>query len=133
MNTEKQDIQSEADIEQLVGQFYDRLRQDALLSPIFNEVAQVDWAHHTPRLVGFLSTILLSSEQYRENLVLPHLSLGHKTSIQSVHFERWLTLFTQTVDELFAGNRAEQAKIQAQSIAIVVQSKLYAAGLLHHP
>lgn len=131
MNTDKQDIQSAADIEQLVGQFYGRVRQDALLGPIFDGVAQVDWAHHIPRLVGFWSTILLDWEQYRGNPVVPHLTLGRKTPIRLVHFERWLALFVQTVDELFAGDRAEQAKIRAQSIAVVLQSKLHAAGLLH--
>lgn len=133
MNTNKPDIRSEADIGQLVGQFYGRVRQDTLLSPIFDGVAQVDWTHHIPRLVGFWSTILLGSEQYRANPVLPHLALGHKIVIRSAHFERWLALFTQTVDELFVGDRAEQAKIRAQSIAVVLQSKLHTAGLLHHP
>lgn len=132
MNTEKQDIQSEADIEQLVGQFYGRVRQDVLLGPIFDGVAQVDWAHHIPRLIGFWSTILLGSEQYRGDPVGPHLALGRETPIRSAHFERWLALFTQTVDELFAGDRAEEAKIRAQSIAVVLQSKLHAAGLLQH-
>lgn len=133
MDTDKKDIQSEADIERLVGQFYSRVRQDALLGPIFDGVAQVDWAHHIPRLIGFWSTILLGSGQYTGNPVVPHLALGHKTSIRSVHFERWLALFTQTVDDLFTGEQAEQAKIRAQSIAVVLQSKLRTAGLLHHP
>ena len=133
MDTEKRDIQSEADISQLVGRFYGRVRQDMLLGPVFNDVAQVDWVHHIPRLVDFWSTILLGSGQYQGNVVLPHLALDHKTTIRSVHFEQWLALFKQTVDELFAGDRAEQAKIRAQSIAVVLQSKLHTAGLLHHP
>ena len=130
MNTEKHDITSEVDIEQLVGQFYSRVREDALLGPIFDDVAQVDWAHHIPRLVGFWSTVLLGSDQYKNNPVPVHLALAQKTPIQFIHFERWLSLFKQTVDDLFAGERAEQAKIRAQSIAIVLQSKLYGAGLL---
>jgi hemoglobin len=130
MDTQKQDIQSEADIDQLVGQFYGRVRQDTLLGPIFDDVAQVDWAHHIPRLTGFWSTVLLGSEQYKSNPVLPHLALGHKTSLHSIHFERWLSLFSQTVDDLFTGEQAEQAKMRAQSIAIVLQSKLHVAGLL---
>ena len=129
MNTEKQDIESEADIEKLVGQFYSLVRQDALLGPIFDDVARVDWVHHIPRLVGFWSTVLLGSEQYRSNPVPVHVALAQKTPIQSIHFERWLSLFKQTVDDLFAGERAEQAKIRAQSIAIVLQSKLYTVGL----
>ncbi len=62
MMTNKHDIQSTADIEQLVGQFYGRVRRDATLGPIFDVVAQVDWEHHIPRLVGFWSTVLLGSD-----------------------------------------------------------------------
>lgn len=133
MTLPKHDIQSEADIAQLVGQFYGLVRQDTLLGPIFDDVAQVDWAHHIPRLVGFWSTVLLGSAQYTGNPVLPHLALARKIPVQASHFERWLLLFRQTVDELFVGERAEQAKIRAQSIAIVLQSKLYTAGLLPEP
>lgn len=133
MAINKDDIRSTADIEELVGQFYGKVRQDALVGPIFDVVAQVDWERHIPRLVGFWSTILLGSDEYRGNPVLPHLALGHKTTIRSAHFDQWLTLFRQTVDDLFVGERAEQAKIRAQSIALVLQSKLHAAGVLHHP
>ncbi|MFD2933491.1 group III truncated hemoglobin [Spirosoma flavum] len=83
--------------------------------------------------MAFWSTVLLGAEQYKGNPFLPHLELGNKTAIHTVHFQRWLSLFNQTVDELFAGDRAEMAKIRAQSIAVALQSKLYVAGLLHHP
>jgi hemoglobin len=132
MIIDKHDIQSTTDVEELVRQFYGKVRQDVMLGPVFNVVAQVDWAHHIPRLVGFWSTVLLGSEEYKGNPVLPHLALGHKTPIGPVHFKQWLALFIQTVDELFVGERAEQAKIRAQSIAIVLQTKLHAAGLLDH-
>lgn len=133
MNEVLHDIESEADIARLVGQFYDRVRRDAELGPIFTDVAQVDWSHHIPRLVGFWSTVLLGTGQYRGNPVQPHLELGTKTALHTAHFERWLALFGQTVDALFAGDRAEMAKMRAQSIATVLQSKLYVAGALHHP
>lgn len=127
------DIESEADVNRLVGQFYDRIQQDPDLGPIFNGVAQVDWAHHLPKIAGFWSTVLLGTGQYKDNPVTAHLALGQKTALHSAHFERWVGLFTQTVDELFRGERAELAKMRAQSIAVVLQTKLYGAGLLHHP
>ena len=133
MTTTRHDIDTEADITRLVNQFYERVRQDVELGPIFTGVARVDWSHHIPRLIGFWSTVLLGTEQYKGNPVLPHIELAQKTAIRSAHFERWLALFTQTVDDLFIGDRAELAKMRAQSIAMVLQSKLYGAGLLRHP
>ena len=66
MDSQKQDIRSEADISQLIEQFYGRVREDTLLGPIFDGVAQVDWAHHIPRLVSFWSTVLLGSPDSAE-------------------------------------------------------------------
>ncbi|MDB5241965.1 MAG: sec-independent protein translocase TatC, partial [Spirosoma sp.] len=74
MSIDKHDIQSTHDVEELVGQFYGKIRQDVMLGPVFDVVAQVDWEHHIPRLVGFWSTVLLGSDQYRGNPVLPHLA-----------------------------------------------------------
>jgi len=124
------DIVTEADITQLVGQFYDRVRRDDVLGPIFNEVAQVDWVRHIPHIATFWSTVLLGTEQYKANPIPAHLELGRKTAIRPAHFDQWLRLFTQTVDDLFSGERAELAKVRAQSIAVVLQTKLYAEGLL---
>lgn len=129
----KHDIESEADVAQFVTLFYSRIRQDATLGPIFDGVARVNWPTHIPKITDFWTTILLGTEHYKGNPVLPHLELGRKTPIHSAHFEQWLALFIKTVDELFAGDRAEVAKMRAQSIAVVLQSKLYAEGLLHHP
>ena len=124
------DIETEADITQLVEQFYNRVQQDGALGPIFNDVARVDWSRHIPLLVGFWSSVLLGTNTYKGNPIPPHLEVGQQTAIQPAHFEQWLRLFTSTVDELFTGERAELAKIRAQSIATVLQTKLYAAGLL---
>ena len=128
----KSDIESEADIAELVTLFYSRIRQDAELGPIFDDVARVNWPHHIPKIIDFWTTVLLGSERYKGNPVVPHLELGEKTPIHSVHFEQWLRLFTKTVDELFTGERAGMAKMRAQSIAVVLQSKLHGAGLLHY-
>ncbi|HEX8327628.1 MAG TPA: hypothetical protein VF629_08810 [Hymenobacter sp.] len=42
------DLSTEADIVKLVDTFYARVNEDALLRPVFNDVAQVDWATHLP-------------------------------------------------------------------------------------
>lgn len=106
-------IEDRKDIELLVNSFYDKVRKDQLIGPIFNDVAKVDWEEHLPKLYNFWSDLLLGEDTYRGRPFPPHMKLN----LQGVHFERWLSLFVQTVDEHFAGLKAEEAKTRALRIA----------------
>ena len=64
------DLETEADIIQLVDAFYARVNADALLRPIFNDVAQVDWASHLPTMYDFWSSVLLGWAFAGESLSL---------------------------------------------------------------
>ena len=114
------DIQTEADVKTLVDTFYDKVNADALLAPVFNDFAHVDWPAHLPRMYDFWSGLLLHTSRYRGQPFLKHLPLP----ITGPHFQRWLGLFTLTVDELFAGPVASEAKLRAQNIARVFESRL---------
>ena|SRR5688572_4361461 len=114
------DIQTRNDIITLVNSFYDKVKMDALLGPVF---AHVDWPHHLPTMYDFWSSMLLGDQTYSGNPLQKHLSLP----IDSNHFNQWLLLFTKTVNENFEGEKAEEVKIRAQSIAKVFQFKM---GLL---
>jgi hemoglobin len=113
----KQDIISRTDIERLVDRFYDKVKSDSLLAPVFTHV---DWPKHLPVMCDFWALTLLGEPGYRNNMVQKHLDL----SIQPEHFERWLALFNSTVDEFFSGDKAEEAKSRAYSMAVVIQVKL---------
>ena len=115
-----QDIQSEGDIKQLVDEFYRRVRKDDLIGPIFNTVIGDDWSHHLPIMYRFWSSILLGANTYHGN----PLSVHFKLDISAEHFERWLSYFEPTVDDLFEGEVAEEAKKRARSIAFIMNSKL---------
>lgn len=128
----KHDIETQADIAELVALFYGRIRQHDELGFIFDDVAQVNWETHLPKIIDFWTTVLFGTQAYKGNPMIAHLELGQKTPIHPHHFDEWLALFIKTVDELFEGERAEVAKMRAQSIAVVLQSKLYTAGLLHY-
>jgi hemoglobin len=119
------DIQTEADIQTLVDSFYAKVNADPLLAPIFNEVARVNWEHHLPQLYDFWSGLLLGTARYRGRPFPKHLPLP----IDSSHFQRWLALFSGTVDELFAGPVAELAKLRAHNIGQVFESRLRAGRL----
>ena len=49
-----------------------------------------------------------------------------KAPLRRGHFERWLWLWHQTVDELFAGERAELAKSHADRVANAFYGRLEA-------
>jgi hemoglobin len=111
------DIETRNDIELLVKSFYERVMQDELLAPKFSHV---DWPKHLPIMYNFWSSMLLGDQSYQGNPFQKHISL----SIDASHFDRWMNLFTQTVDNHFTGMRAEEIKSRAQSIAGVWQHKM---------
>lgn len=113
----KKDISTRPDIEHLITRFYEKVRQDELLSPVF---LHVDWEHHTPLIVNFGASLLLGEPNYRGNPFHKHTSL----SIQKEHFDRWLLLFTETLDENFSGEKAREARDRAYSIAEMFQYNL---------
>ncbi len=117
----KKDIEKEEDIELMVDSFYRKVNQDALLSPIFNDFAGVDWQLHLPKMYLFWGKMLLGKSGYEGRPFPPHLPLP----IDATHFERWVSLFVQNIDELFTGEVAEMAKTRATSIAQIFQNKLH--------
>ncbi|GAB3313071.1 group III truncated hemoglobin [Hymenobacter humi] len=120
MTDSRPDIQTEADIKALVDTFYDKVNADPLLAPVFNDFAHVDWPAHLPRMYDFWSSILLHTARYSGQPFLKHIPLP----INEAHFQHWLTLFFRTVDELFAGPVADEAKLRAQNIARVFEARL---------
>ncbi|MGH3797958.1 MAG: group III truncated hemoglobin [Pseudonocardiaceae bacterium] len=113
----RRDIADRADIAGLVTAFYRRAFADALLGPVFVEIAQMDLAAHLPVMCDFWETVLMRTGRYRRNALRPHLALHAKAELTSAHFERWLTLWAGTVDERHVGEKAELAKVQAGRIA----------------
>ena len=120
------DIQTGADVKALVDRFYEKVNRDELLAPIFNEVAQVDWETHKPQLYRFWETLLFGSANYQGAPFPKHAVLP----VEQAHFERWLALFTQTLDENFSGPKAVEAKGRALSIADTFARRM---GVLKSP
>ena len=113
----KTDITTRADIERLIDAFYDHVKADPLIGYIFNDIARVDWSHHLPVMYDFWEFLLLNGENYRSNPIQKHFDLHAKHRLRAEHFDRWLSLFQSTVDEHFAGPRADDAKFRAYAIA----------------
>lgn len=111
------DIESREDVQLLVDRFYERVKNDDLLAPVF---AHVDWPHHLPIMYNFWSSVLFGDLSYSGNPVAKHLHL----SVTTAHFTRWLELFNATVDDHFSGYNATEAKSRAQSVANLLQYKM---------
>ncbi len=118
------DIESRADIEKLIISFYEKVKLDATIGFIFNEVVAMDWPHHIPVIVDFWETILLDNPVYKKNAMEVHYDLNKKVALKKEHFTSWLYLFTSTIDELYEGKIATLAKTRAESIAAVMLFKM---------
>lgn len=116
----KKDIKTEQDIVLMVNSFYEKVNLDPLLSPIFNDFAQVDWDMHLPKMYRFWGKMLLGISDYNGYPFQPHIRLP----IDGVHFGKWAEIFVENIDAHFEGENAEMAKQRAMSIAQLFQNKL---------
>jgi hemoglobin len=120
----RRDISDRADCERLVRAFYGRALDDPIIGWIFTDVAKLDLESHVPRIASFWETILLGAHSYAGGAFAPHAALHVKVPLREGHFERWLWLWRATVEELFAGQRAELAKAHAERVAGAFHGRL---------
>lgn len=102
-------------IQAVVHAFYDRVRRDDLIGPIFNNTIPEDgWPHHLATITDFWSSLLLGTKRYQGRPLAKHLMLG---PLQDEHFLRWLALFRKTVEERVPADLVPQFIIRAERIA----------------
>jgi hemoglobin len=116
----KKEIENLEDIKLLVNGFYDSVRKDELLSPIFNKIIVDKWPEHLEKMYRFWQSILLEEYTYSGNPFLAHAKLG----ISEIHFRRWLSLFYETLDSSFEGEIAEKAKLQGKQMSKIFSAKI---------
>jgi hemoglobin len=120
----KNDIINRNDIILLINTFYEKVKQDQVIGYIFNDVAKVNWEKHLPVMYDFWENVIFFTGNYNGNPMMVHKHLNNKTALNTDHFKEWIKLFTQTVDELFEGEKAELTKQRAMSIATAMQIKI---------
>jgi hemoglobin len=120
----RHDIETRADCEQLVRSFYGRALTDPVIGWLFTDIAHLDLEAHVPQITSFWETILLDAHSYEGRPFRPHIELNSKARIRRGHFERWLFLWHQTVNELFSGPTAELAKSHADRVANAFHQRL---------
>lgn len=120
----KTDIRDRIDIEILVNNFYDRVKENELLGRIFDDVMKVDWDKHLPKMYDFWENIVFQTGNYRGRPFLPHLEVNAKENLTSNHFNQWLQLFHKTIDDLYEGTVANELKFKSQNIKEVWNFKM---------
>ncbi|GGE95253.1 group III truncated hemoglobin [Flavobacterium limi] len=114
------DITNIEDIKLLVNTFYEKVQNDNLIGPIFNEKMIGRWPEHLEKMYRFWQTLLLEEHTYSGSPFPPHKHLP----VNQTHFDRWMEIFTETVDSLFVGKLAEEAKLRAANMAYMFNYKI---------
>ncbi len=109
----KRDIETREDLELLLGEFYKIAVAD---SEIGHHFAELDLAAHLPVIIDFWEKFLFGKPVYFGNPLAVHQILHEKSPLKLEHFQRWFEIFSQTVDKLFAGETADDAKLRAKMI-----------------
>tara|TARA_R100000027_G_scaffold66841_1_gene63668 strand:+ start:670 stop:1065 length:396 start_codon:yes stop_codon:yes gene_type:complete len=119
MEKQKQIIELD-DIKLLVDSFYGKVREDKLLAPIFNNRIGEKWPEHMEKMYRFWQTVLLGEHTYHGSPFVPHAQLP----VDKEHFNQWMILFNQTIDEHFRGDKAEEARWRAGKMAEMFHYKI---------
>jgi hemoglobin len=113
----KKEIIDKNDVHELVSKFYGKVLKNEQLKPFFENL---DFEAHLPKMIHFWSFVLLDEPGYSTNVTEKHLQMPLKQE----HFDLWLSLFNETLDELFKGEKAEMAKQRAATIAWTIANKM---------
>jgi hemoglobin len=120
----KNDITSRQDIEKLVDAFYEKVKADDTIGYIFHTIIGSDWSHHLPIMYQFWETVLLNKAGYTGNPVKKHIDIDKQLPLKPEHYERWLKLWYETVDNLFEGTVANEAKKRATLMMQLIAMKV---------
>jgi hemoglobin len=111
------EIKNDTDVHQLVQTFYQKVVKDDLLAPFFQHL---DFEKHMPKMEFFWRFVLLDESGYTTSVTEKHMHMRLKEE----HFNRWIFLFNETLDELFVGEKVALAKQRAAVIGWTIQSKM---------
>jgi len=114
------DIIDITDIKLFVDEFYNKVRKDELIGPVFSSVINDDWEPHLNKMYTFWNAALFGVAGFKGNPFAKHAPLP----IAQQHFDRWLELFNATINNHFDGPIAEDAKHRAALMAEMFVYKL---------
>lgn len=128
----KKDIETREDVHLLVSSFYDKVKEDDFLGPFFIQIIN-DWEAHIQRLTTFWETNLFMTrkleQKYYGNPLDVHVKVDRDNnhSITEHHFGVWLNLWFRTIDELYHGDIADNAKRRARKMSTFLYLNIFQA------
>lgn len=124
----KTDIKSREDVFLLVSSFYVKVRKDPVLAPFFNDVIK-DWDAHLEHLTTFWEASLFLKTKYTGNPLNTHIKVDQDNNnrMSELHFGLWLNLWFETINELFEGSYAQNAKHRARKMGTFLYLKIFEA------
>lgn len=121
------DIEHKDDIVLLINTFYDKVKKDDIIGHIFHRIIGDDWSQHLPIMYQFWETVLLHKAGYTGNPIQKHVAIDKITELKPIHYQQWLSLWEQTIDELYTGKIADEAKKKAHTMMQLIDMKVTAA------
>ena len=122
--TEVPDLDRRSHIHDAVVAFYREVVFDDVLGPVFDEVAEVDWAIHMPTLVSYWCRVLLGETASGLPMLAAHARIHSLEPLTGEMFDRWYVLWASTIDDRWAGPGAERAKAHAARIATTMAKRV---------
>lgn len=116
----KKEIENRADLSLLVHTFYNRVRKDEELGPIFNSII-TDWEAHLEKITDFWEQHLFGIHKYHGDPIEAHNKVDEvmENTISAHNFGTWLFYWLNTLDELFEGKNVETLKFKARKMQTV--------------
>ena len=118
------DIDNQQDLYYMVDEFYKKLFADDRIAYIFTDIVKIKMEEHLPILVTFWSQVIFGTGGYTNNLTDIHLNIDRMEHLTPALFDIWLTHFYATIDDHFLGKNADDIKIQAKNLSIILQIKI---------
>ena len=115
------DVQNRSDIIKFINAFYAKAKTNIVIGPVFHAaIKEKEWEVHLQRIYDFWEMVLLSQSSYRGDPFSKHIDL----SIKKLHFEVWIQLFNETLDQYFEGPNVDLLKDRALKMSEMFQIKL---------
>ncbi len=116
----KHDIKNRNDLEKIVRIFYDKIRKDEELGPVFNSII-TDWEPHLQKIINFWEQHVFGVQKYNGDPIAAHNKVDAfmNYAITPHNFGTWLFYWLQTLNELFEGPNVEVLKFKARKMQTI--------------
>ncbi len=112
-------------IRRLVDHFYDAIRRDDKLGPVFDRVIDDDWEPHLDKMVDFWMSVMFKTGAFKGRPMIVHRGLD---DLRPEHFPLWLELFRDSAKSICPTNFASEIIHKAELIAGSLQNGVFPAA-----